>query len=355
MCKTFALTLIAAFLLSACAGTTPPPRATAEPAVSAPVQTPVVGRPTPVPATETALISMTFMAGYKPQASLPFVGAYLAKEKGFFRENGLDVTIEHSPGRGEHVQLLVAGKVHVTTMDAATILQRRADPGLPVVSIALIGQKGQQGFAALADAGIRTPKDWEGKTVGYKGTPPPDLYALLAAAGADVNKVNLVNVGFDPRVLIERRVDVYPLFKSNEPYLLRKWGHEITLWEAADYGMPTLGLAYVASEAYIQARPAELSRFLRAALQGIVYAQAHPDEAVKIVMQYAGPETDPEHMRYMLETELRDAQSEHGFGWQSQERWRALAQMLAKYQALPADADANAAFTTAIWEAAHEK
>lgn len=298
---------------------------------------------------------LTFMAGYKPQANLPFVGAYVAKEKGFFAENGLDVTIEHSPGRGEHVQLLVAGKVQVTTMDAATILQRRADPGLPVVSIALIGQRGQQAFAALKRDDIRTPKDWEGKTVGYKGTPPPDLYALLAAANADLNKVNLVNVGFDPRVLTEGQVDVYPLFKSNEPYLLRKWGHDITLWDAADYGVPTLGLAYVASEAYLQAHASELSRFLRAALKGIAYAQEHPDEAVAIVMTYAGPETDPEHMRYMLETELRDAQSERGLGWQSPEQWQALAEMLVKYQALPAKVDVNAAFTTAIWESARKE
>lgn len=236
-------------------------------------------------------------------------------------------------------------------MDAATVLQRRADPGLPVVSIALIGQKGQQAFAALKDSGIKTPKDWEGKTVGYKGTPPPDLYALLNAAGADVNKVNLVNVGFDPRVLTEGQVDVYPLFKSNEPYLIQKWGYEITLWDAAEYGVPTLGLTYVASEDYLQTHASELTRFLAAALQGIAYAEAHPDEAVQIVMKYAGPETDPAHMKYMLETELKDAQSEHGFGWQSAEQWQALADMLVQYQALPAGVDVNAAFNTAIWEA----
>jgi len=119
------------------------------------------------------------MAGFKPQANLPSVRAYLAKEQGFFEQNGLDVTIEHSAGRGEHVQLLVAGKVQMTTMDSATILQRRADPGLPVISIALIGQKGWQAFAALASSGAR--KDWEGKTVGYRGIPPPDLYVLLSS------------------------------------------------------------------------------------------------------------------------------------------------------------------------------
>ncbi|HHY56114.1 MAG TPA: ABC transporter substrate-binding protein [Chloroflexi bacterium] len=315
----------------------------------------IVAEPATGVPTATALIPMTFMAGYKPQANLPFVGAYVAKEKGFFAQNGLDVTIEHSPGKGEHVQLLVAGTVQVTTMDAATVLQRRAEPGLPVVSIALIGQRGQQAFAALKETGIETPKDWEGKTVGYKGTPPPDLYALLAAAGADVNKVNLVNVGFDPRVLTERQVDVYPLFKSNEPYLLQSWGNEITLWDAADYGVPTLGLTYVTSEDYLQTHAPELTRFLAATLEGIAYAEAHPDEAIAIVMKYAGPETDPMHMKYMLEAELRDAQSEYGFGWQSPEQWQALADMLAQYQALPANVDVNAAFSMEIWQAAQGK
>ena len=341
----FYLSLLSLFTLNACASLPLPPPPPAVPPRDAPAS---------AAATSASLVPLTFMAGYKPQANLPFVGAYVAKEKGLFEKNGLDVTIEHSPGRGEHVQLLVAGKVQVTTMDAATVLQRRADPGLPVVAIALIGQKGQQAFAALADSGIRTPKDWEGRTVGYKGTPPPDLFALLAAAGADASKVNLVNVGFDPRVLSEKQVDVYPLFKSNEPYLLNSWGYQLTLWDAADYGVPTLGLTYVTSEAYLQAHTDELTRFLRAALQGIAYAQANPDEAVQIVLKYAGPETDPNHMKHMLETELRDAQSEHGYGWQSAAQWRALAEMLAKYQALPADANVNAAFDTRVWEAAQK-
>jgi len=291
---------------------------------------------------------MTFMAGYKPQANLPFVGAYVAQEKGYFAEEGLQVQIEHSAGQGEHVQLLVAGKVQVTTMDAATVLQRRAEPGLPVVSIALIGQRGQQAFAALAEQGMDTPKDWEGKNVGYKGTPPPDLFALLSAAGADVNQINLVNVGFDPRVLTEGKVDVYPLFKSNEPYLIRQWGYEIVLWDAADYDVPTLGLTYVSSQEFIANHPGELRSFLRAAIKGIEYAANHLDEAVQIVLKYSGPQSDAAHMRYMLETELKDAQSPEGYGSQTLQQWQALADMLLSYQALPKEIAVQDAFTAAL-------
>ena len=301
-------------------------------------------QPTPEP------LSMTFMAGYKPQANLPFVGVYVAQEKGYFNEEGLDVAIEHSAGGGEHLQLTASGKVHITTQDAAVLLKRRADPGLPLVSIALIGQRGQQAFAALASSGLKTPKDWEGRLVGFKGTPPPDLFALLGRADTDPEKIELVNVGFDPRLLVEGKIDVYPLYKSNEPYLLQSWGYDLVMWEAADFGVPTLGLTYVTSDDVLQDNPEMLTCFLDAALRGIDYAASNPDEAVEIVLKYTGPETNPDHMRFMLETELEDAFHENGVGWQSAEQWQALADMLVAYDAMP-EVDIGGVFTTQIWDA----
>ena len=298
-------------------------------------------------------LRMAFMAGYQPQASLAFVGAYVAQELGYFAEENLIVEIMHSPGRGEHLQLVAAGKVHVTTQDAAIMLMRRSDPGLPLVSIALVGQRGQQAYAALAGSGMQSPKDWEGHTVGYKGTPPPDLLALLNASGADAEKIEVINVGFDPRLLSEGRVDVYPIYKSNEPYQLRSWGYDLTIWDAADYGVPTLGLAYVTSEETLANQPEELRRFLRAALRGIRYAQENPEEALKHVMVYTGPESNIDHMRFMLMAELEDLESEqtleHGIGWQTAEQWQAMQDMLVQYDAMQAT-DTDSAFTTRLLE-----
>jgi ABC-type nitrate/sulfonate/bicarbonate transport system substrate-binding protein len=310
---------------------------------------------------------MTFMPGYIPQANLPFVGAYVAQEKGFFaregldvtiehspgRREGLDVTIEHSPGRGEHLQLTTLGEVQVTTQDAAVLLKRRADPGLPLVSFALIGQRGQQAFAALSSSGLQTPADWQGRLVGYKGTPPPDIFAMLAAVGVDPNQVELVNVGFDPRVLTEGQVDVYPVFKSNEPYLIRSWGHELTIWDPADFGVPTLGLTYVTSDETLAQNPEMLTRFLRATLDGINYAAEHIDEAVKIVLKYTGPESDPTHMRFMLVSELADltsaVTSEHGIGWQTLEQWQSLADLLVEAEVM-SPIDVSTVFTNELLE-----
>lgn len=297
------------------------------------------------------------MAGYKPQANPPFVGVYVAKEKGYFAEEGLDLQIEHSPGQGQHLQLLVAGKTQVTTQDAVVLLQRRGDPGLPIVAFALIGQKGQQAYAALAEKGFNTPKDWEGHVVGYKGTIQPDLRAVIDAAGADPSKMQIVNVGFDPRLLAEGKVDVYPIFKSNEPYLLKSWGYEIKTWEAADYAIPNLGLTYVTSEDTLRTRKEDLIKFLRASLKGIDYAKEHVDEAVDIVLKYTGPETSRYHMKFMLETELADARSDvtdqYGIGYQTDSQWKDLTEFLIKQEFIKPQ-DYQDAFTTVILDAVRQ-
>lgn len=297
------------------------------------------------------LKQMTFMAGYKPQANLPFVGVYVAQEKGFFKEENLQVTIEHSAGSGQHLQFVAEGKVQVTTQDAAILLKRRSDPGLPLVSIALIGQHGQQAFAALSSNEFESPKDWEGHTVGFKGSPPPELFALVKAAGADINKMEIVNVGFDPRILTEGKVDIYPVYKSNEPFMIDKWGYDIDLWTAEAYGVPTLGLTYVTSDETLKNDPDMLARFLRAAIKGILYAEQNPEEAIDFVLKYAGPETDRDNMRFMLDTELKDLRSEvtekNGIGWQSVEQWQAMMEILVTYDSMTA-IDVQQVFTNSL-------
>jgi ABC-type nitrate/sulfonate/bicarbonate transport system substrate-binding protein len=228
--------------------------------------------------------------------------------------------------------------VEVTTQDAAVLLQRRDDPGIPLVSIGLIGQTGQQAFVALAESGMSDPSDWAGRSVGFKGTPPPDVFAILDAVGLTEDDVELINVGFDPRVLTEGQVDVYPVFKSNEPDLLERQGFEIVIWDAADYGIPTLGLTYVTTEDTVASDPEMLEDFMAAVIEGISYASANPESAIDIVMEYVGPEGDAEHQRFILDTELRDSVSEvtdaNGVGWQTAEQWSSLADLLERYGAL---------------------
>ena len=297
------------------------------------------------------------MAGFKPQANLPFVAAYVAQEKGFFRQQGLEVDIRHASS-GEHLKLLVAGDVHFTTAAATSVLKRRADPELPIVAIALFGQRGQQGYVALKDSGIETLADWEGKTFGYKVSVPPDYLAMLNAAGVDRDKITEVRVGFDPRVFTNGDVDILAVFKSNEPDTIRNLGFDVNLWDPDDFGVANLGLTYIALESLIDEDPAIVERFLKATLRGLKYTVENQEEAVDIVLRFA-PGEKREHQRFMLDDELRDATSaltdQHGLGWLTDEQWRALYEHLIKFDALPVEFDYRTAFTDRFLRAAYDE
>ena len=305
---------------------------------------------------DDALDRVVFMAGFKPQANLPFVAAYVAQERGYFAEQRVDVDILHATS-GEHLKLLVAGDVHVTTAAASSVLKRRSDPQLPIVAFALLGQRGQQAYMALDDSGISTLKDWEGRTFGYKISVPPDYLAMLQAADVDRGRITEVQAGFDPRVLTEGRVDVLAVFKSNEPNIVRGLGHGVVMWDPANYGVPNMGLTYITTDDYAAQSSDILDRFLRAALKALEFVQSNPEAALDIVMKYA-PKEDRNHQRFMLETELADAVSqlteERGIGWMTDDQWRTLYEHLIDFDALDRPFDYRTAFTTSFLQRAYQ-
>lgn len=305
---------------------------------------------------DDSLDRIVFMAGFKPQANLPFVAAYVAQERGYFAEQRVDVDILHATS-GEHLKLLVAGDVHVTTAAASSVLKRRSDPQLPIVAFALLGQSGQQAYMALDESGISTLKDWEGRSFGYKISVPPDYLAMLQAADVDRERITEVQAGFDPRVLTEGRVDVLAVFKSNEPNIVRGLGHEVVMWDPADYGVPNMGLTYITTDDYAAQSSDVLDRFLRAALKALEFVQSNPEAALDIVMKYA-PKEDRDHQRFMLETEIADAVSqlteERGIGWMTDDQWRTLYEHLIDFDALERPFDYRTAFTTSFLQRAYE-
>jgi ABC-type nitrate/sulfonate/bicarbonate transport system substrate-binding protein len=224
------------------------------------------------PAEPPPPVKVIFQAGFKAQANLPFVAAYVARERGLFAAEGLDVEIQHSSGQDAHLTLLAANRIQFSTSVASTILKNVAKPGLPLQAIALFGQRGDTVLVALSDSGIQTPRDFEGRTVGYKVFPSPEYLGLLKAAGVNRERVREVGVGFDPRVLTERRVDVLPVFRANEPNILRRLGFELRTWDPADYGVATLGVTYVVNGDWARANSDTVVRFLRATMAAAAWA-----------------------------------------------------------------------------------
>ncbi len=294
-------------------------------------------------------IKVVFQAGFKPQANLPFVAAYVAKDNGYFAGEGLDVEIQHSSGQDAHLLLLAAGRIQFATTVASTILKQRATSGVPVQAVALFGQRGDTVLAVLADSGINSPKDFEGKTVGYKVFPAPEYLGMLKAAGVDRSRLKEVGVGFDPRVLTERRVDVLPVFRSNEPDTIRGLGIEVKTFDPADHGVPTLGVTYVVNSEWAEKNGETVTGFLRATMRAVAWISDHRDEAVDVTMRYA-PQEQRAHQRYMLDVELEAAQSDitrlGGIGWMEERQWQALHDSLVEYKGIDKPVDVKQAFTT---------
>jgi ABC-type nitrate/sulfonate/bicarbonate transport system substrate-binding protein len=304
--------------------------------------------PDPAAATTSTLPAkkVTFMAGFKAQANLPFVGVYVAQEKGYFREQNLEVEIRHAQS-GEHLQLLLAGEVQFTTANGAQVL-RRNDQGFEIVSLALIGQRSEQGFAVGANSGINSVRDWAGKTFGYKGSVPAEFLATAKAGGVDPEQVNQVRVGFDPRILSEGQVDILAVFFSNEPGTLDRLGYKTRVFDPNDFGVQSLGLTYIATREFITKDPDATQRFVKAALRGIEYAATNREEALDIVMRYA-PQEDREHQRFMLGVELDRALTEqarrNGIGWQTREQWQSLHDTLLEFKGIEKPVEVSRVYT----------
>ena len=100
-----------------------------------------------------------------------------------------------------------------------------------------------------------------------------------------------------------------------------------------------------------------IERFLRATMKGLEFTSANVDEALDIVMKYA-PNEDSEHMRYMLTTELEDAQSAltdtNGIGWMTARQWQELHDSLLDYGALTSSQDVEASFTDQFLNAIYD-
>jgi ABC-type nitrate/sulfonate/bicarbonate transport system substrate-binding protein len=303
---------------------------------------------------EAGTTKITFMAGFRPQANLPFVAAYVAKEQGFFAEEGLDVDIQHASGADEHLKLLLDKRVQFVTGTAAQAV-RRAHEGLPTVAVALFGQRGDQGYVVRADSGIAKPADFRGRTVGFKaGVVPAELEAMLKTAGLTRKDVKLVSVGFDPREFIDGKVEVYPVFLNNEPDTIRKAGVNINVIDPHAHGVPTLGLTYLAHRDTLSQDPKLVERFLRATLRGVQWTQEHPDEAVDIVLKYAKG-ADKAHQRFLLDVDLQNAARADGIGRGTVRQWQDLANLLNGYGVIASPVDATTAFDGRIVDALYQR
>jgi ABC-type nitrate/sulfonate/bicarbonate transport system substrate-binding protein len=245
------------------------------------------------PASEGAT-PVKFMLDWVPNTN--HTGIFVARDKGYFEEAGLDVEIIE-PGEVYPEAAVASGAADFGISFQEAVTLARAEEA-PIVSIAAVLQHNTSGFASLADLDITSPVDFEGLRYGAWGTPSetPTLKALMECSGADFDKLEMVTTGFTDSIALiaERQVDLVWIYYGWEGIQAKQRGIALNVVMMQDYTdcVPDFYTPVViASEATIAAKPEVVEALLQALSRGYTFAAEHPDEAADILSR-AVPELD---------------------------------------------------------------
>jgi len=294
------------------------------------------------------LTSVSIALDWTPNTN--HTGIYVAKELGFFAEEGLSVKVVQ-PGPTTSIQLTATNKTKFGISMQEYVTMGRAQ-GIPIVSVATIYQHNTSGFAAPKEAEINSANDFENKRYGGWGSALEQamIQTVMEMEGADFDSVSFVNIGTTDFTTAVRRdlADFYWIFYGWAGVHARLEEVEfnylplINMAEVFDYYTPII----VASEGLIETQPDLIRRFLRAAREGYVYSTLYPDAAAEILIDSV-PELDPELVKasqlWLSEQTIADVDR---WGWQEEVVWERFADWALESGLIDTEIDPAAAFTT---------
>jgi len=275
-------------------------------------------------------------------------GLYVARDKGFFAEQGLEVEIVQ-PGDAGADQMVASGEAEfgVSYQEGVTLARTN---GVPIVSIAAVIQHNTSGFASPAEKNIRTPKDFEGKKYGGWGSPVEEavIDSLMQEVGGDVGKVAFINVGdTDFFTAVKRDVDFFWIFYGWTGIEAELRGEELNMIYLTDYSdkLDYYTPVLATSEKLIRERPELAKAFVAGAAAGYKFAIDNPEEAAEVLIA-AEPDLNADLVRASqkwLSAKYQDDAPR--WGEQKLEVWKNYADWMAEHGVLEGEFDPAAAFT----------
>jgi NitT/TauT family transport system substrate-binding protein len=216
---------------------------------------------------------------------------YVALDKGYYKAEGLDVTILRGQGSIDAVKKVASGAAMIGFADAGAIVLARSNDDIPVKLLAIIYATPPHAIFALADSGIKAPKDLEGKTIADSAFSaiPLIFKAYAAATGIDEQKVKWISADSValPGLLATGKVDAIGQFTVGQPLLAAAVKPRSLIRLAyKDAGLDYYANGIVATEATIKENPDVLKAFIRATFKGMHDAFANPTEAGEIMNKY---------------------------------------------------------------------
>lgn len=230
-------------------------------------------------------------------SSFQFAGYYMALEKGYYAESGLDVElIERDPAKNNILQV-AEGAAEYGVADSAVLLYRAQ--GKPLKILASIFQHSPLVFISKKESGIFSPYEMKGKTLSYqRGLDDAPLLATLKEANLNEADYRYAPLDFSSTEFIHGDVDVISAYLSDQPYFMKEQGVEINIINPLNYGIDFYGDNLITTQHELDSHPERAKAFLAASLKGWKYALEHKEETIAILRSRYGAKRSADHLAY---------------------------------------------------------
>jgi diguanylate cyclase (GGDEF)-like protein len=227
-----------------------------------------------------------------------FAGYYMALEKGFYKDQNIQVNIKPGgKGAPNSVTEVIQGNAHFGISNSSVIIN--FIQGDPVVALAAISQVSPLVWITLKSNNIRIVQDFPGRTLMTLPKPAnAELLALLKQESIPIDSVNIKPTSFNIEDLISGKIDAYNGYISNEPYLLKQRNIDFHLIKPRDYGINFYSDVLITHKEIAKHNPGLVKRFKQASLQGWQYALNNIEESVDIIAKKYAPNKSKEHLLY---------------------------------------------------------
>ena len=277
---------------------------------------------------------------------------WVALEKGYYRQRGLDVDMQNSKGSGDSIAKVDTGRADVGLADSAVVIASAAR-GTRIKVVGMVFDKSPLNIWSRKEAPITKPKDLEGKSV---AAPPGDgqrqmFPAFARLHGIDQSKVTWVNVEPAAKVpaLAEKRVDAVADYTTGLPFYEKAIGKgNAVMLPWADHGFDMYSMSIIASEKTMKERGPVLKAFLEASYLGWRDVMSDPKSALEIFKKRV-PEIDlsiiEPNMMMGLDLMKTDRYAKNGIGWMEEKKMCDSVDLVNTYMGVPTKVECKAVYT----------
>jgi NitT/TauT family transport system substrate-binding protein len=282
----------------------------------------------------------------------PNVGFLIAREQGYFRDAGLDVSINAGKGSGNTAQL-VANKATQIGFADGYAASNGISKGMNIKTIGSIYRGNPSAIMVLADSGIKSPKDLEGRTLAMiAGSGQFQQWpAFVKGAGLDAGKIKIVNLtppSLGP-ALISGQVDAIGGYvQSYVPIVELRGKKQARSFWFSDYGVNVVSNGIIVHQDLIDSDPDLLHAFVPAAVKGFLYGRQHPDEAAATVKKYSETVEVPiirREFEVSWKTWVTPNTKGKPFGWGADADWASTIAVLKQYGGVTAPLTTSQLYT----------